>query len=129
MILNFGRNRLLPLDKSSLNFMPEITAAQMEALDVVQNVAEKHQLRLTMQPGDITFINNFALVHAREAFEDSASNIRHLVRLWLKNDRLAWKLPPTLCRGNEHTFEKSGQNWNFMSEPRLSFKLKERFTP
>lgn len=72
--------------------MPE----QREALAVLQDAARKHQVRLETQPGDILFLNNLALLHARESYRDSAYSSRHLVRLWIRNTRLGWAIPPSM---------------------------------
>jgi hypothetical protein len=44
------------------------------------------------------FWNNTALVHARQGFEDGGpeNRKRHLLRLWLRNEALAWKTPEPL---------------------------------
>ncbi|KAI2470805.1 Clavaminate synthase-like protein [Annulohypoxylon bovei var. microspora] len=76
--------------------IPQLTAEQQEALAVLQNVAQKHQMRLETQPGDIVFLNNLGLLHARESYQDGASSSRHLVRLWLRNARLGWAIPPSM---------------------------------
>ncbi|KAJ8481976.1 hypothetical protein ONZ45_g15123 [Pleurotus djamor] len=76
--------------------IPPITEAQAEALDTVHFLAEKYSLGLNFQKGDIQYINSMGLLHARDAFKDDAKHVRHLVRLWLRNDELAWKTPEAL---------------------------------
>ena len=46
---------------------------------------------MTMQPGDMQFVNNYHVLHARAAYADDRANgrIRHLKRLWLETDLLA----------------------------------------
>jgi len=116
---------------SSSPAVQPITPQQREALELVQQIAEKHQLELVMQRGDLAFINNFALLHARDGFVDTdEAHTRYLVRLWLKNDELAWSLPPVLHRGNVATFDPTArQVWNIMPELRRKFKLREIFSP
>ncbi|KPM46503.1 hypothetical protein AK830_g152 [Neonectria ditissima] len=46
--------------------------------------------------GDLRFINNMALLHRREAFENSEETSRHLVQIWLSNELRCWKLPRDL---------------------------------
>jgi Taurine catabolism dioxygenase TauD, TfdA family len=64
-----------------------LTGVQREALDFVQEVANREELRLRMhfQEGDMQFINNHAILHAREAFEDhdDPEQKRHLLRMWI----------------------------------------------
>jgi hypothetical protein len=64
-----------------------LTDIQREALDFVQEIANRPELRLRMhfQEGDMQFINNHAILHAREAFEDydDPELKRHLLRMWI----------------------------------------------
>ncbi|KAF9474998.1 Clavaminate synthase-like protein [Pholiota conissans] len=77
--------------------IPPITEAQAEALDAVHFLAEKHSLGLSFQKGDIQYINNLSIFHARDAFIDSPEHKRHLLRLWLRDEEQAWKLPEALA--------------------------------
>jgi len=76
--------------------IPPISEAQAEALDMLHFYAEKYSLALNFKKGDIQYINSMGLLHARDAFTDDAEHVRHLVRLWLRNDDLAWKTPKPL---------------------------------
>ena len=64
-----------------------LTDIQREALDFVQDVANRPELRLPMHfaEGDMQFINNHAILHAREAYEDfdDPEMKRHLLRMWI----------------------------------------------
>lgn len=48
-----------------------ITEAQAEALDALHFLAEKYSLGLNFQKGDIQYINNLSVFHARDGFRDS----------------------------------------------------------
>ena len=65
-------------------------AIQLEALEKVQEIANRRELMLTMdfQEGDIQLINNHVLLHAREAYEDhpEPGRERHLLRMWIAVD-------------------------------------------
>ncbi|KND86428.1 hypothetical protein TOPH_08915 [Tolypocladium ophioglossoides CBS 100239] len=76
--------------------IPPITEAQAEALDALHFAAEKHAVALEFHPGDIQFVNNLSIFHSRGSFRDSAENERHLVRLWLRDEELAWETPAPL---------------------------------
>jgi hypothetical protein len=45
---------------------------------------------MLMQPGDMQFVNNYHVLHARLAYEDdrAAGKVRHLKRLWLETEVL-----------------------------------------
>lgn len=67
--------------------VPQMTATQIEALDVFEELAQSKELCHTfkLEPGDIWFSNSFVTLHSRTAFEDyeSADKKRLLYRLWL----------------------------------------------
>ena len=66
---------------------PRLTPARVQALDLFDKLANDPGLHLGMQlqPGDMQFVYNHALLHDRTAFRDwpDASQKRHLFRLWL----------------------------------------------
>jgi hypothetical protein len=91
--------------------IPPLTPNQQEALSVVSSIATEHRLRLDTQPGDIVFINNWALLHARSSYKDSdaeGGHQRHLVRLWLRNSALGWDVPPPMKVQWEAAFGPDG---------------------
>lgn len=76
--------------------VPPLTPSQQEALAVVSSIATEYRLRLDTRPGDLVYINNWALLHARSSYEDSEEECgprRHLLRLWLRNSALGWEIP------------------------------------
>lgn len=66
-----------------------MSAAQREAVSLVQSIANRPELRLSMdfRDGDMQFLNNHVILHAREGFEDhpEAHLKRHLLRLWIES--------------------------------------------
>lgn len=66
---------------------PRLTPAHVEALDLFDALANDPRLHFGMQlqPGDMQFVYNHALLHDRTAFRDwpDAHQKRHLLRLWL----------------------------------------------
>jgi len=65
--------------------VPQLSAAQWEALDLLHAVAEELCYRMRLEPGDVQFLNNHVIYHAREAFADDPAQglVRRLYRLWL----------------------------------------------
>ena len=67
--------------------VPPLTSAQIEALDLLDHLANDPALNLMMElePGDIQLVNNHTLFHDRTAFEDhpEPERKRHLLRLWI----------------------------------------------
>ncbi|KAK8026329.1 hypothetical protein PG991_003385 [Apiospora marii] len=110
--------------------LPQCTREQVEALDVLEATALKHQLRLNMQYGDMTYVNNLAILHSREAFENDESHVRHLVRIWLRNEQLAWRTPRVLDRGFDMVFgDDVPEKWNIVPQPRLNFNIFQTLGP
>ncbi|MGX4806447.1 TauD/TfdA family dioxygenase [Bradyrhizobium guangdongense] len=66
---------------------PRLTPDRVEALDLFDALANDPNLHVSMrlQPGDMQFVYNHALLHDRTGFRDwpDASRKRHLLRLWL----------------------------------------------
>jgi hypothetical protein len=64
-----------------------LTADYVEALDLFDTLANDKRLHFAMklQPGDMQFVYNHALLHDRTGFRDwpDAKRKRHLLRLWL----------------------------------------------
>jgi hypothetical protein len=50
--------------------IPPISEAMAEALDAVYFTASRAALRLEFREGDVQFVNNLAVLHAREGYVD-----------------------------------------------------------
>lgn len=97
--INFGRTFVAghpnyPLSDAA----PPLTGSQEEALFILRDVARKYGFQLDLQVGDILFVNNLSIMHARNAFMDDAEqdNSRHLLRLWLWDPKTSWPIAPSL---------------------------------
>lgn len=79
----------------SIQSVPPLSAAQIEALDLLAEVADAHCLDFRLRPGDMLFLNNHVIYHARTTYRDDPrpGRDRLLFRLWLSmpNSR---PLPP-----------------------------------
>ena len=84
---------------------PELLSpAQKDALETVQRVAEEVAIELDHQAGDIQFVNNLALLHARNSFKDSPDRARHILRLGLRDRDNGWTLPERYRELTESAF-------------------------
>ena len=65
--------------------VPRLTALQREAIDMLMALAEELCFEMTLEPGDIQFLNSHVTYHGRTPFEDdrSTGHDRLLLRLWL----------------------------------------------
>jgi alpha-ketoglutarate-dependent taurine dioxygenase len=71
---------------------PRVSAAGRAAMDRLDAMCADPQytVAMGMQPGDMQFVNNYHVLHGRDAYRDDrpAGKIRHLKRLWLETDVL-----------------------------------------
>jgi TfdA family taurine catabolism dioxygenase TauD len=90
-----------------------LTPEDIEALDMLQELAGDPELRLdmTFTPGDIQFLHNHTILHARTGYQDwpEADRKRHLLRLWLAPPG-ARPLPPVFaeCYGDITPGDRGG---------------------
>jgi hypothetical protein len=68
---------------------PRLSAAQSEAIDLLEAIANKPELCVGMdfERGDVQLINDARIIHSREAYEDydNPERRRHLLRLLLRH--------------------------------------------
>ncbi|KAI0390168.1 TfdA family taurine catabolism dioxygenase TauD [Xylariaceae sp. FL0594] len=76
--------------------IPPITEAQAEALDALHFLGERYCVNTDFRRGDVQYVNNLAVFHARDGFVDTPEKRRHLLRLWLRDPELAWESPRNL---------------------------------
>src|SRR5271155_463670 len=62
--------------------------AELAVLDRFEEISRRpvFMLEFTLQPGEMYFLNNYTILHARTAFDDyeEEDRRRHLLRLWLR---------------------------------------------
>jgi hypothetical protein len=67
--------------------VPPFTRDERELLDLYEEIASSPELSLEMdlEPGDIQWLSNHSILHARSAYRDppEPERRRHLLRLWL----------------------------------------------
>ena len=63
-----------------------LTDFELEALDYFEAVCERLAVRMTLQRGDIQFLNNVTHLHGRTAYEDypEPERKRHYLRIWVE---------------------------------------------
>lgn len=77
--------------------IPPITEAQAEALDALHFLGERFSVSTNFERGDVQYVNNLAVFHARDGFTDTPTKQRHLLRLWLRDPERAWETPGPLA--------------------------------
>ncbi|KAL2753276.1 hypothetical protein ACRALDRAFT_1035556 [Sodiomyces alcalophilus JCM 7366] len=82
---------------SDAGLIPALSPEQERALAVLEETCQRLALHMVLEVGDIQFVTNTHVLHARTAYEDSAPPAprRHLLRLWLSTpeDEGGWVLP------------------------------------
>ena len=86
---------------------PRISALAEEAMQRVDAMTQdpNYNVFMDLEPGDIQFVNNYHVLHARTAYVDdrASGQVRHLKRLWLETEVLEER--PVWFRSN------AGSHW------------------
>jgi len=129
LILNFSPDALL--GSKAHPRPPGLTPLnnrQLEALALLQTLAEKHCLKFAPQVGDLHFFNNLALLHRRDTIELEPNTRRHLVRMALRSSTFGRSLPQVLDMdrwGDESRKEDCREEvWHIEPMPDIYFPLK-----
>ena len=77
----------------------EVTEVETAAQDLLDEVLRRpeHHLKMQLQLGDLQFINNYTVLHARTTYQDSPEQKRSLLRVWIRN--------PAACRSGPNIID------------------------
>lgn len=129
LVFQFSRLPVTTFRNHGINpTLPPISSKRLEAMSFVEHLAWKHCLPLPTERGDMAFINNLCLMHARNAFDLDSSgkpvaSKRHLVKLMLRDPEMTWQLPPMLDWYAETVYGSNQRNggrsekWELVSRP------------
>ncbi|KAK4460998.1 hypothetical protein QBC42DRAFT_204528 [Cladorrhinum samala] len=82
---------------SDAGVIPPLSPEQLRALQILEETCQREALHMILDVGDIQFLSNAHLLHARTAYKDFAPPAprRHLLRLWLATPEGegGWALP------------------------------------
>ena len=69
----------------------DFTPEEIDAIDTFRATAQRLQFETRLEPGEVSFINNYTVMHARSEFEDwdEPDQKRLMLRLWLDVERKA----------------------------------------
>jgi hypothetical protein len=77
--------------------IPHMSPEQIEAVQVLEETCQRFRLHMILEVGDIQFLSNEHVLHARTEYKDHAPPAprRHLMRLWLATPETegGWRLP------------------------------------
>ena len=101
-----GQRSVASFDEDTTTMAFEAARLALRAVEQMADDPTNHVL-MDLQPGDMQFINNYHVLHARTAYEDdrSAGHVRHLKRLWLETTVLTSR-PPYFANNRNHWSEK-----------------------
>lgn len=75
--------------------MPDVSAEQLHAMKAIEDVAKRFSVKVDRQNGDIQYINNLGIMHARSAYGGTERSSRHLLRMFLRDPENMWEIPST----------------------------------
>ena len=82
---------------SSIGLIPPVSPEQEHAMTVLEETCNRLALHMILEVGDIQFLSNAHILHARTAYKDfpPPAPRRHLMRLWLSTPETegGWALP------------------------------------
>jgi hypothetical protein len=74
-------------DAQRFSEVPRLTSVQLEALALLKEVGARDEMYVEMmlEPGDIQYLNNHAVLHGRRDYTDRGpvEERRHMMRIWL----------------------------------------------
>lgn len=76
--------------------LDDITAEQQKALGLIQEVAKAHAISFTPETSDLVFMNNRAILHARDSYDTGSG--RHAVRMVHRDQENGWDIPKSLAQ-------------------------------
>jgi len=97
VLFRFSRYPITGWERKRNPDVPAPTQAQREAADAIQFTAVKNGITLPVVKGDMLFVNDMALFHAREAFDDGNIPLkRHLIKMYFRDPHQGWNIPPSM---------------------------------
>ncbi|CVL07354.1 uncharacterized protein FPRN_13716 [Fusarium proliferatum] len=95
VLFRYSRYPILGWQRKRNSELPAPSQKQMRALDAVQFIAQKNTMSLPISRGDMIFINDLAVFHARGEFKDGDGSMkRHLLKMYLRDPNQPGNLNP-----------------------------------
>ena len=81
----FCRYYLRQFAEAAANHGFALTVQQREALNIFEDIATRPESRIlmTLRRGEIQFVNDNVVLHARTPYADDSQHLRRLLRIWL----------------------------------------------
>ena len=88
--------------------LPPLTEAQKDALNTLYFTALAESFTIDFNNGDLLVFNNLAMLHARDSYTPSEETPRHLLKMYVRDSKRGWKIPPVLEEQWESLYKKRG---------------------
>lgn len=108
---------------ATIEGVPDLTPEQVAALDALLNSAKRNEVRVSLKKGDMLFVNNWAIMHRRESYEDGDVTSRHLVRIWLRSTKLGWAIPDDMAVPWKASFERGDVRKVYSIHPSTEYRI------
>jgi hypothetical protein len=126
VLFRFSRYPITGFQRTRSPEVPAPTQAQLEAADAIQFTAMKNGITLPVVKGDMLFVNDMALFHAREGFDDDGVPLkRHLVKMYFRDPDQGWNISPSIEKEWRTTYGPNRpdgtreETWNIFYETGL----------
>ncbi|KAJ5611892.1 Clavaminate synthase-like protein [Penicillium herquei] len=97
VLFRFSRYPITGWQRSRNPNIPQPNKALREAADAIQFIAMKNSIKLPVEKGDLLLVNDMALFHAREGFDDGDIPLkRHLIKMYFRDPNQGWNIPPSI---------------------------------
>ncbi|KAK6354412.1 hypothetical protein TWF730_008818 [Orbilia blumenaviensis] len=110
--------------------IPTLTPRQKEALELLESLCQKFSIKHTLSSGSFVFLNNLSILHNRSAYFDGpekpVERYRHLIRLFLRNEDLAWPTPKGLLLDWGRVFGDFGGEERWTADKERDFRDQQR---
>ncbi|KAF3929073.1 hypothetical protein ABW20_dc0105314 [Dactylellina cionopaga] len=111
--------------------IPALTEPQVAALQEIESLCQKFCITETLSSGSMVFVNNLSILHNRSKYSDPAEKPveehRHLIRIFLRNEDLAWTTPRELLLDWGRAFgDFDGVDEKWVADKEKDFKDQQR---
>lgn len=124
VLFRFSRYPVTGFQRERNPDVPAPTQAHFEAADAIQFTAMKNKITLPVVQGDMLFVNDMALFHAREGFDDGGIPLkRHLIKMYFRDPDQGWNIPPSMEQEWKTSYSPNRpdgtrqETWNILYEP------------
>lgn len=109
-MVNFAMTFLVGSDVYSLAAdAPPLIPEQRQALEILSRICREQSIKLNLIAGDILFVNNLSILHARDAYQDrpDLGKSRLLFSMMLRDNHLALQKPACFREAGDNVFGRS----------------------